>query len=137
MKKAVGGTIFAIAVVVLLAVFFRHVLNWAQGAFGFRRGDGNSESYLFWSGIGSDLAYLSIVGGAVIYYRKENCKRSWCPFLGHYEFKNPETGIVRKLCWLHHPDVHTRTLSAGHLARIKKLQEEHPILYLGDKPGKG
>lgn len=136
MKKTIGGTLFAIAVVIVVVVFFRHILHGAQDAFGFRAGDGNSPSYLFWSGAGSDLAYLSIVAGAVIYYRKENCKKRWCPFLGHYEFTDKD-GIVRKLCWVHHPDVHHKTLTREHITKIKKFQAEHPLFYLGDKPGKG
>jgi hypothetical protein len=134
MSRRIGAAaIAAVAVIAVLVTYRLAFIRWAQAEFGFRRGDGNSPHYLFWSGIGSDLAYLSIVGTALIYYRKENCKRSWCPFLGHYEFTNPETGITRKLCWIHHPDVHRKKLSADH---IKDIQRKRHV-YIGDRPGRG
>ena len=138
MKRNISiGAALAVLALVALVAWFRPILDWTQGAFGFRPNDGNSESYLFWSGFGSDLAYVGIIASAVVYYRQQNCKKRWCPFLGHYEFRNPETGIVRKLCWVHHPDVHDKNLSRDRIGKIKELQAEHPLFYLGDKPGKG
>jgi len=132
-RRVLATVLAAAGAAAVLAIYHMAVIRWAQAEFGFRNGDGNSPHYLFWSGIGSDLAYLSIFGTALIYYRKENCKRSWCPFLGHYEFTNPETGITRKLCWLHHPDVHRKTLSAEHVRDIQRKRR----LYVGDRPGRG
>ena|SRR5690242_9428082 len=100
--------------------------HWVQVVFGFRAGDGNSESYLFWSGIGSDLAYLSFLWGAVVLYRRHACRMRWCPRIGRHEFTEPDTGVKRALCWKHHPDVER-----------KQLTRERLHLYLGDRPGKG
>jgi hypothetical protein len=123
-----------LAVITCLVVFRLVITHWLQGEFGFRRGDSNSPHYLFWSGIGSDLAYLSVVTGALLYYRKENCRRTWCPFLGRHEFTDPTDGVMRKLCWMHHPDVQHKTLSDE---TIGKIQEKRRRFYLGKQPGKG
>lgn len=96
-----------------------------QVIFGFQPGDGNSESYLFWSGAGSDLAYLSFLWGAVVLYRKNNCQVRRCPRIGRHEFTEPG-GARRLLCWKHHPAVDRR-----------QLTRERLHLYLGDRPGKG
>lgn len=136
MRKAVAWSVLAVAVISTVLIWRLPVIHWAQAQFGFRQGDGDSPHYLFWSGIGSDLAYLSIIGGAVIYYRKENCKKRWCPLLGHYELTDRD-GIVRKLCWVHHPDVHKKQLTSEHISRISEFRRKHPVTYLGDKPGKG
>jgi len=119
--------------VALVSIFHRVVFNHVNSFFGFESGQGNDSHYLFWSGAGSNLAYLSVIGGALIYYRKENCKYRWCPFLGHYEFTNPETGVTRKLCALHHPDVRAKWLTREHLQEIQEKRH----LYLGDRPGHG
>ena len=121
------------AVTAVLAVFHGPVFSWVQHFFGFENGAGNGSHYLFWSGAGSDLAYLSVLATAAVYYRKENCKYRWCPFLGHYEFTNPDTGVTRKLCAIHHPDVHHKTLSREHLRDVQRTRH----LYFGKHPGKG
>lgn len=97
-----------------------------QAVFGFRNGDGNSPEYLFWSGAGSDLAYLTFVAAAIGYLRANNCHVKRCPRIGRHEFTEPDTGTKRKLCWRHHPEVSTR-----------QMTRERLHLYLGDKPGKG
>ena len=97
-----------------------------QVIFGFQPGDGNSESYLFWSGAGSDLAYLSFLSAAIVRYRKHNCHVKRCWRMGRHEFTEPDTEIKRKLCWKHHPSVDRRQMTRAKLH-----------LYLGDKPGKG
>lgn len=133
MRKTIVALVIAGVLAWVIVWRWHHLLAWSQNSFGFRRGDGESPHYLFWSGIGSNLAYLSIIGGVVIYYRQKNCKRKWCPLIGDYPFTNPETGISRNLCWVHHPRVHDRTLTG---ARIREIQGKHH-LYLGGKPGDG
>ena len=100
-------------------------MHWLQHAFGFGAGDGNSAEYLFWSGAGSDLAYLSFLAAGITVYRKHNCRMRWCWRLGRHEYKDPD-GVARALCWRHHPDV-----------RFKNLTRARLHLYLGGKPGKG
>lgn len=97
-----------------------------QVFFGFSPGDGNDPAYLFWSGVGSDLAYLSFLWGAVVLYRTHTCRVRWCARLGRHEFPDPETGVKRILCWKHHPDVQSKQMTR------KRLR-----LYLGERPGKG
>jgi len=67
--------------------------------------DNLSGSYYgFWSGVGSDLTELAIVGGLISMVRKNNCHHRWCPYIGHHEYSDPATGLTYKLCRLHHPD---------------------------------
>ena len=108
-------------------------MHWLEHFFGFDAGQGNGAHYLFWSGAGSDLAYLTFLAAPFVYYRKVNCKQQGCPRIGHYEFTNPDTGVTRMLCWKHHPDVHAKRLTRERVAEIQKRRH----LYLGDKPGKG
>jgi len=119
--------------IAVLIIFWAAVAHELQMFFGFRNGDGNGSHYLFWSGSGSNLGYLSLAGGLLIYYRKNNCKRSWCPFLGVHQFTDPEDGVSRLLCWMHHPDVKHKTLKAETIRQIQHKRH----LYLGSKPGKG
>ena len=100
-------------------------MGWLQHVFGFGNGDGNSAYYLFWSGAGSDLAYLSVFAAALGMYRKNNCRMRWCWRLGRHEYTDPHH-VTRLLCWRHHPGV-----------THKQLTRERLHLYLGDKPGKG
>lgn len=100
-------------------------LHWLQHTFGFSGGDGNSPQYLFWSGAGSDLAYLTVAGAAFGAYRRHNCRMRRCWRLGRYEFAGPG-GVTQMLCHVHHPDV-----------RHKQLTRERLRLFLGDKPGRG
>lgn len=100
-------------------------MQWFQHLFGFRNGDGNSPEYLFWSGIGSDLAYLTFLAGAVGLYRKHVCQMRWCPRLGRHQYTDPH-GVTRPLCWRHHPDV-----------THKNLTRERLHLYVGSRPGRG
>lgn len=100
--------------------------NLIQMSFGFRNGDGNSPAYLFWSGAGSDLAYLSFLYAGFILYRRHNCQVKFCWRIGKHEFTEPVTGIKRLLCWRHHPDVDHR-----------QLTRERLHMYLGKQPGKG
>jgi len=121
------------AAIAVLVTYWQDVATWSQGTFGFRRGDGNNPPYLFWSGVGSDLAYLSIVAGAITLYRRHNCAYAWCPRIGKHEFTNPDTGVKRLLCWKHHPDVKYKVL---HSDSLKAIQERRH-LYFGKQPGRG
>jgi hypothetical protein len=132
-RHVLYGLCLGVLAFTVILIFHRIVVGPVQHFFGFDNGQGNDSHYLFWSGAGSDLAYLSIIAGALIYYRKENCKVRWCPFLGHYDLVNPETGITRKVCGWHHPQVHHRTLTMEH---VREIQAKHH-LHLGDRPGHG
>jgi hypothetical protein len=121
------------AVIVALVILWRHISGGAQGIFGFRNGDGNSSEYLFWSGAGSDLAYLSFLAGGIAIYRRHNCAYAWCPRIGKHEFTDPDGAVKRMLCWKHHPDVKHKTL---HKENVRAIQERRH-LYFGKKVGRG
>lgn len=101
------------------------MLHLIQLVFGFQPNDGNSASYLFWSGAGSDLGEIAIVAGLVGIYRKHNCQIKGCFRIGRHEYTEPD-GTKRLLCWRHHPDVSRR-----------QLTRERLHLYIGHRPGKG
>ena len=102
------------------------LLHWFQMTFGFRKGSGDSPEYLFWSGAGSDLAYIGVLWGGIALYRKHNCQVKHCPRIGKFKFDDPDAGVERLLCWRHHPNIDTKQLTRAKLH-----------LYLGSKPGKG
>jgi hypothetical protein len=59
--------------------------------------------YGFWSGIGSDLGELAIVGGLVTLVRHRNCEVHHCWRLG----RHPTDG-GHMVCRKHHPDGHLK-----------------------------
>src|SRR5579862_439487 len=103
--RRIGRVTVALALALVLFICWNVISNWLQGFFGFRDGAGNGSHYLFWSGAGSDLAYIGWVWAGGIYYRKNNCRKTWCPWLGHHDFTDPLDGVTRRLCDYHHPDV--------------------------------
>jgi len=112
-------------IAVVTYVAWNAIAAWSQKFFGFRNGDGNGSHYLFFSGSGSDLAYLSVFWGALVFYRKNNCHRALCWRLGHYDQLDPLTGITHKLCWRHHPAVKQRALKLHHIEAIHGRYLEH------------
>lgn len=125
MKKLrlIGQVALTVAIFVVLFAFWVAVANWLASFFGFSNGDGNGSHYLFWSGAGSDFGELALISALVVMYRRANCKRTWCPFMGMHDFTDPQDGVTRKLCWYHHPDVQHKTLKAHHIERIQRRRE--------------
>ncbi len=103
------------------------VIPWLAHIFGLDSGSG--EWYLFWSGVGSDITELAILGGIVSIYRKHNCGVKHCPRIAHHDFTDPVTGLVHHLCRKHHP------LDDGPITATKLAERYH--LYLGKQRGKG
>lgn len=135
MKRAglAAAIVAAAAAVIYWAVIAAHLATFG----GFRNGDGNGSHYLFFSGAGGlvigNILQPALIAAIFIYYRKNNCKRTWCPRLGHHEFTDPTDGVSRLLCWRHHPDVKHKTLNADTIQKIQRKRR----LYLGERPGKG
>lgn len=75
--------------------------------------------YAFWSGAGSDLAYLGIIWALL---RKHNCHEPRCWRLGRF----PVEGTQWTACRRHHPAPPQR----------RTIREEYH-LYLGKQPGRG
>jgi len=60
--------------------------------------------YGFFSGFGSDVGELTLLGGLIAVYRRHNCHTAWCFRLGHHDFTDAATGLRWKLCRSHHPE---------------------------------
>lgn len=68
--------------------------------------------YLFWSGPGSDIGELAIVGSLFGLIRHKNCHVKWCPRLGRYAVDGTSWTVCRR----HHPDgapTHADVLAAA------------------------
>lgn len=74
--------------------------------------------YAFFSGFGSDLGELSLLGGMIAVYRKHNCGTRWCPRLGRHDFTDQATSLTHHLCRRHHPGHPGRPLTARHITLI-------------------
>lgn len=57
--------------------------------------------YGFWSGVGSDISELLILGGVIQLYRRHACHVSSCRRIG----KHHVDGTPYVVCAKHHPDV--------------------------------
>jgi hypothetical protein len=83
-------------------------------------------SYNFWSGIGSDLAYITTIGGAVFvgwrsykHWRTLHvCHEEGCKLIGTFHLPSGA-----RACVLHHPHLDTRPVNERGL--IQKLQAKH------------
>ena len=85
--------------------------------------DVSGRWYAFWSGAGSDIGELAIVGALFAVVRQHNCEVHHCWRLGRHVVEG--TGL--RVCRKHHPE--------GHLTAAGVRQRYH--LYLGGKPGRG
>lgn len=94
------------------------------------------DFYAFWSGSGGVFVgvILTWLGLLTALWWGTSCRRAWwCPMVGRHDWEDPESGAVRKLCWVHHPRVESKYVSGN---ALKTLQKECH-LYLGKKPGRG
>ena len=76
----------------------------AQHFFGFVNGGGNGSHYLFWSGSGSDLAELTLLGAFAGVWHKHNCHTKGCWRIGKH--------VVEGTPWCnrHHEDARSGSL---------------------------
>jgi hypothetical protein len=117
-SRRLGLAAALIVISVALGVLWAAIATWCQHFFGFASGDGNDPHYLFWSGAGSDLAYMSfLVSGLAaaghVYWRF-TCHEPKCWRPGHLM----ADGHTRS-CWTHHPDGKPRP---GH---VQRAHERH------------
>jgi hypothetical protein len=61
--------------------------------------NGTSPWGTFWSGFGSDIGELAIVGSLAALIRHHNCEVKGCPRLGRHT-----TAANHRVCRHHHPD---------------------------------
>jgi hypothetical protein len=76
--------------------------NWLLHEIGVRPTSG-SGAYAFWSGFGSDIGEVAIIGGLVTVVRRQNCGVQGCWHFGRHEYEM--NGIKHKLCANHHPGI--------------------------------
>ena len=74
--------------------------------------DSSSRAYDFWSGFGSDIGEIALIGGVWMGVRKINCHDKGCPRIGHYEVM----GTPYKVCRKHHPTMNGERITAEHVA---------------------
>lgn len=72
-------------------------MHWLSHFFGLDNLSG--PWYGFWSGVGSDISEVAIIGGVIQIYRKHNCHVKGCWRIG----KHPVGHYV--VCRSHHPGV--------------------------------
>lgn len=74
--------------------------------------NGASRAYDFWSGFGSDIGELTLVGTMLAMIRQHACEVKPCWRLGRHQ-----TAAGHKVCRVHHPD--------GHLTAAKVHRAHH------------
>ena len=73
--------------------------------------------YGFWSGFGSDIGEVAIIGGLIGVARNHNCHVKGCWRWAHHEYEMD--GATYKLCRIHHPATSDRLHGA------EKFLEHH------------
>jgi hypothetical protein len=68
------------------------------------------NGYQFWSGIGSDIGEVAIIGGLISIYRKGNCHQQHCWRMSHHDYE--VDGVTYRLCHKHHPSANETLTSA-------------------------
>jgi hypothetical protein len=99
-------------------------MTWLAHVLGLDSGSG--YWYMWWSGVGSDLGELAIVGTLIAQYRRHAChidhpRRCWRPG------RHPVPGTPFKTCKRHHPHVPDR-VSAEHVAAAAQQALPQPPL---------
>jgi hypothetical protein len=75
----------------------------------------SGPGYQWWSGLGSDLGQVTLIGLLIGAWRQVNCASSWCFRLG----KHATADGHHKLCRRHHPDLPNHRLS------LSEIHERH------------
>lgn len=83
------------------------LLRWIEVHTGVARG-GPDPYYNFFSGVGSDIGELAIIGSLWGIYKKHNCPVHGCPRLCNYDV----VGTPYRACKKHHPEVPKKVTSA-------------------------
>lgn len=82
--------------------------------------DVSGRWYALWSGAGSDLGEIAIIGGLISVVRKHNCEVHKCWRIGRHQ-----TAANHNVCRRHHPDdppTHQDVLDAHAAAKPKPRQ---------------
>ncbi len=89
----------ALLAVPFLAIWHEHVWWWVEVHTGTVNESG--PWYGFFSGFGSDIGEVAIIGGLVTVYRRHNCEVHGCWRIGRHQ-----TAGGHHVCRRHHPDDH-------------------------------
>ena len=91
-----------------------------------------STAYNWWSGAGSDIGELAILGALLHGYKHINCSTAWCPRIGHHKVEGTPFTTCRK----HHPtipdkaptvaEIHAAHHAAKHSAPHELLNRKAP-----------
>lgn len=80
--------------------------------------DNSSGSvYLFWSGFGSDLGEVTLIGMLIAWYKNHTCHVQKCYRWGKHPFKH------YILCKKHHPDIPSE-ITHSHIKRLHNKKEK-------------
>jgi hypothetical protein len=87
-----------------------------------------SNTYGFWSGFGSDIGEVALIGGVYHLLAVSRCHQGGdglrgCRRHGKFDFKDPDTGVTYRLCSKHHPSAHHH-LSLTHIRTIHNRQSD-------------
>lgn len=77
------------------------ILHWLTVHTGSANTSGSPQNYNFWSGFGSDIGEVAILGGLATVVRRHNCEVHGCWRLGRHQ-----TAAGQHVCRVHHPDDH-------------------------------
>jgi hypothetical protein len=90
-------------------------MNWLAHIFGLDNLSG--RWYGFWSGVGSDIGEIAIVGGLFAIVRRHNCEVRRCWRVGRHT-----TAAGHAVCRKHHPDDHltAEQVSEQHAAALSR-----------------
>lgn len=95
-------------------------MNWIAHFFGLDNGSG--ISYLFWSGVGSDISEIAILGALWGVIRRHNCDVRGCWRFGI--LPTLRDGVQHHVCRRHHPSIPTANqISAGGNVQAEMLEE--------------
>ena len=70
-----------------------------------------SSTYNFWSGFGSDIGEVVLIGAILGAFKKVNCHTPGCWRFGSHDWPDAN-GVTHKLCRKHHPQVEQRPTPA-------------------------
>lgn len=68
-------------------------------------------TYLWWSGVGSDIGEVAIFGAVIGMFKHGNCHVKGCWSLG----RHPVEGTPYKVCRKHHPAMPAGDITAEHV----------------------
>lgn len=123
MKRAVL-TALAVAVLGLVILAGLHRLD-VQHWLAVHTGTVNEPGgyYGFWSGFGSDVGEVALIGGLITVARAHNCHVHSCWRVGRHQVK----GTPYKTCRKHHPSApdDRRHLTAEHIRAAHDREDPH------------